>query len=694
MISSFGEWNSPLSAVVAAGSGSRFGNVHLGETSVMWTESLPSEGGRMSLRFCRIDPATAVFGPAEEFRPGRLVNARSRVNEYGGGSFWRSTDEESMLTYWVDAETQRIQCGRYEGPAEILTPDPPQVRSRRFAAGAVSADGEWIFVERESHPPVESAGAFEPMNDLVAVGTSMNGTVHLVGKGDPGGGDFVVSPKLSPDGTTLAWLKWDHPDMPWDAAELWAAPLDTSGFVPMLGPARRIAGGTEDRRSAALGRAVSVCLPEWSPDGVLWWCDDADDWWHLRHASTPGLPAEGDGDIAARVIPDIAEEVGEPRWVSGGCRYGFTTHGRIVFVSSSGGLDALWVADLNTGERQRVPGPEFSYVESISVCGNRVAAIAGTPTHPTSIWLLDLDQGTATDLRDAKPILDSAWISEPEPIEFATDTGDRCYGLLYQPKNGDHEAPPGELPPLLVRIHGGPTASARSEFSTSVQFWTTRGFAVVEVNYRGSTGYGRKYRDLLLSQWGVADVQDCIAAATHLSSQGIVDGSRCVIRGGSSGGFTALAAICFQAEWGFPGALSAACSLYGVTDLAALARDTHKFESHYLEGLVGAYPEQADVYSARSPLYNASKLDQPVLILQGSEDRIVPQSQAEVLVEAMASNDVPHAYVLFKGEGHGFVELGAITRALETELAFYGVALGFQPAGDLPVVVVDLRHDD
>lgn len=692
MTQRYGEWDSPLSATAAARSGTRFGNVHLGESTVMWNESLAHEGGRMALRYCELGAGTAEHGEAQEFRPGRLVSARSRVNEYGGGAFWRSADEQDLLTYWVDAETQRIQAGRREGPVEILTPDPPAIRTRRFAAGVLSPDGEWIYVEREAHPPADAPPGHEPLNDIVAVGTVLSGTVPLVGPDTPGGGAFCVAPRLSPDGAHLAWLRWDHPDMPWDAAELWVAPVDTSGFVPMLGEARRVAGGWDDVRSAELGRAVAVCLPEWSPDGVLWWCDDADDWWHLRRAASPGLPAAGEGDHSPRVFPDVAEEVGEPRWVSGGCRYGFSADGRIVFVASSGGLDGLWVADPDSGERQRVPGSEFSYVESISVRGGRVAAIAGSPTCPTSVWLVDLDAGTACDLRAVEPVLPSASISVPEPVDFPTEGGVPCHGLLYRPRNEGCEAPADELPPLVVRIHGGPTAAARSEFSTSVQFWTTRGFAVVEVNYRGSTGYGRRYRDQLRHQWGVADVHDCIAAAVHLGAEGIVDPARCVIRGGSSGGFTALAAICFQAEWGHPGAFAAACSLYGVTDLAALARDTHKFESRYLDGLVGAYPEQAELYAQRSPLHNADKLDRPVLILQGTEDRIVPRSQAEVLVEAMAANDVPHAYVLFEGEGHGFVELGAMTRALETELAFYGVALGFEPAGDLPVVIMDLRH--
>lgn len=712
----FGEWESPLSAADAARAGARFGGVHLGAGSVMWSESLPAEGGRMALWFCHLGADGNPDDRCQEFRPGRLISARSRINEYGGGAFWRDDSAPEPRTFWVDAETQCIHTAGFHGPLSVLTRWPPEVRTRRYAAGVIAEGGSWMFAERELHLDPDGNRLREPVNDLIAAKATGNEVLRLVGPDDTGGGDFVAGPKISPDGRTLAWLRWDHPDMPWDAAELWAATVDSDDGMPTLVNPRRVAGGHEDSRVAELGRAVSVCLPEWSPDGTLWWCDDADDWWHLRHASLDGLPPERDGECAERALPGDNEEIGEPRWVSGGCRYGFTRSGRIVFVASSGGLDGLFVFDPATGTRARVPGPEFTYVESISVCGDRVAAIAGTPTLPTSVWLIDLsvgssdpsdslsvDVGSATNLRGVEPLLAEDLVSRPEPISFGTDGGVDCQALLYRPTRPETSSEPAhlgaagdagddtgpELPPLVVRIHGGPTASARSEFSTSVQFWTTRGIAVVDVNYRGSTGFGRKYRDMLRGEWGVADVRDCIAAARHLAHTGVVDGRRCVIRGGSSGGFTALAAICFQEEWGFADSLAAACSLYGVTDLAAMTRDTHKFESRYLDGLVGPYPEQAARYEARSPLYNAHKLTKPVLLLQGSEDRIVPQSQAEVLVDAMASNSVPHAYVLYEGEGHGFVNATTVERALETELAFYGVALGFEPAGDLPQVDLD-----
>lgn len=684
----YGEWNSPLSAAEAARAGARFGNVHLGDGHVMWTESIPSEGGRMSIRFAELIGCSPT--EAQEFRPGRLISARSRINEYGGGSFWRGGPGD-LLTFWVDAETQCIHSAERDGPLHVLTPSPGKVRAWRYGAGVITPDGAWMVTEREVHPSLgspldERDVAGEAVNDMVAVRVGGLEVIALIGPDQNGGGDFVAAPAMSPDGSALAWLRWDHPDMPWDAAELWAGEFGVVDGVPQISDSRRVAGGRADSRSPQANRAVAVCLPVWSPSGELWWCDDADEWWHLRRANEPGVPAEGAGETCPLVMDYRPEEVGEPRWVSGGCRYGFTSTGKLVFVASSGGLDGLWTMDLETGERERTPGPRFSYVESISVSGRCVAVIAGTPTQPTSIWVIDPDEGTAVDVRAVSAPVGAEWISEPEPISFETSGNDICHGLLYRPKGAVDVTDPRELPPLVVRIHGGPTASARSEYSTSVQFWTSRGFAVVDVNYRGSTGYGRTYRDKLNGEWGVVDVADCLAAARYLAEAGIVDGTRCVIRGGSSGGFTSLAAICFQAEWGYGDVIAAACSLYGVTDLASLARDTHKFESRYLDGLVGEYPREAELYASRSPLHNADKLDKPVLILQGSEDRIVPPSQAEVLIDALDANDVPHAYVLFAGEGHGFVNGDSIQRALEAELSFYGKVLGFTPAGNIAQV--------
>lgn len=674
----YGSWPSPLAPADAAAAGVRFGGVHLahrpdGSPVVRWVEHRPAEGGRGVL--CRWDP---VGGTRDEGPPGS--SARSLVHEYGGGASWCGPDG---TRFWVDARTQAV-IALEDGVGRPVTPgDGPSVR---HAAGVVTPDGRWIICERELHGGAAGADALEPVNELAVLATAGG-----VGRTLVGAGDFTAAPALSVDGTLVAWLRWGHPDMPWDAAELWAAEVRTgpSGWPEVAG-ARRVAGGRDDRRSRQLGRPVAVCLPTWGPDGRLWWCDDATDWWHLHRAPAPGLPAEGAGDTATPVLPGRGEEVGEPRWTAGGARYGVLVDGRVLFAASSGGLDDVWVADPATGRCERWDTPRFGHVEHVAVDGDRAALVAGSPTLPTSVWLLDLSRGEAVELRGATAPLPAAEVSVPEPVSFPTGDGAVAHGLFYPPRSTTSVAPPGERPPLLVRIHGGPTAAARAELSTSVQFWTSRGIAVLEVNYRGSTGYGRRYRDLLRGAWGVADVEDCRAGARYLAELGRIDARRRVIRGGSAGGFTALAALC--RDGAAPPAervFAAACSLYGVTDLAALASGTHKFESHYLDGLVGALPDAAGTYRERSPLTHADRLAAPVLLLQGAEDPIVPLGQAEVLRDALRARGVPHALVVFEGEAHGFRRAGTIVRALELELAFYGRVLGFEPADDLPAVPLE-----
>ena len=678
----YGSWLSPLSARAAADAGTRFAGLAIDpapDGGLWWAESRPAEG-----RTALVSGLASEYGTVVADVGPTWLRARSRVNEYGGGAFWLGPRH----VYWVDERSQCIvRLPRSPSIAtgvdvEQVTPPAEEGTIRRFAAGVVTPDERWIVCERERH--VEGDDHPVVLNELIVVDVA-DGSEHLlVGDGRTGSGDFVAAPRLSPDGRHLAWLRWDHPDMPWDAAELWAATLgtgdDPSGLPQLVDP-RRVAGGRPAGTAAGLDRAVSVALPEWSPDGHLWWCDDTADWWHLHRAPQTGCPSEGAGDGLDPLVPGALEEVGEPRWVAGGTRYGFTGDGRVVYAAAADGTDSVRVLDPASGRSERWDGHEFTSVEHLVVAGSRIGIVGGSPDRPTSVWQLDLGDSSAVDLRRPAAPIDPEWISRPVPVTFPTgNDGDVAHALFYPPTSGDHVAPAGELPPLVVRIHGGPTAAARSEFSAGVQFWTTRGFAVADVNYRGSTGYGRRFRDLLRGRWGDADVEDCIAAARHLGATGRVDPQRCVIRGGSSGGFTALAALCFQADRGAPGAFGAACSLYGVTDLAALATDTHKFESRYLDGLVGVLPDDAEVYRSRSPLFHAERLDRPVLLLQGAEDRVVPPSQAEVLVDALVANGVPHRYVLFEGEGHGFHSAATVEQALQTELAFYGAVLGFDPA--------------
>ena len=731
----FGSWSSPLTALAVASGSPRFGELaHIG-SDVIWAESRPGYD-RSGVVFVS-HPDTVMN---QELLPGAKISARTRVNEYGGGAFWVHGDPRSDgRVYWVDAASERLLWAGADAYARELLLWPlvssEGAPSVRYASGVATPDGNWVICERESaqttvgatnlatgEVPADEVPADGVLadgavaNELVAIRTTPAPPVVIVGEGQPGSGDFTAAPTLSPDGLSLAWLRWDHPDMPWDAAELWAADVKYGGrkSIAITQP-RRVAGGLPGGQARGLTRAVSVSLPKWSPDGYLWWCDDSTDWWHLYRSAAPGTPEAASGDYLAPLIADAQEEVGEPRWVAGGSRYGFTSDGTVVFAAKSGGFDSLWSYNPATAQRLPLPGPGFTCIDSVSVEGSSVAVIAGLKDRPSSVWHVDLATGVATDLRaipegappsaadspaaapSAAPAaasgaapLSADWVSTPQAISFPTGSQEgglvQAHALFYPPQSPRFHGTDGESPPLLVRIHGGPTASARAEFSPSLLFWTSRGFAVADVNYRGSTGFGREYRDQLRGEWGVADVQDCIAAARFLAEQGLVDPSRCVIRGGSAGGFTALAALCFQQDWGFDGTFVAACSLYGVTDLAALAADTHKFESRYLDGLVGPLPEQAATYQARSPLFHADHLSRPVLLLQGADDKVVPPAQAEVLVTALQQNQVPHAYVLFQGEGHGFLLRETVVNALETELAFYGEVLGFQPDGKPPAV--------
>lgn len=687
----YGEWDSPLSASAAAVAGIRIGPVFIaGSKHIFWTETVPEDGGRTAIMFSPKGRAGATTASPREFGEGMMISARSRVNEYGGGSYWIHGDPiDTGRVWWVASETQQVMVKGNWVQSRAVTPKPPLTRAWRYAAGVCTDDGRWSIVEAELQCDAAGTRFSESVNAIVAVDSESGTFTPLVEPGSIGSGDFVASPRLSPDGETLAWLRWDHPDMPWDGAELWAAHFSIKEGAPRLDSARRIAGGRDGGAVRGLGRPVSVCLPEFSPGGRLWWCDDSSDYWHLYSADVIGLPPGGSGDTSEPLLPTAKEEVGEPRWISGGSRYGFVDENTVVFAASADGLESVWIFDVVDRSRKPLPGCSFSYVESLVVSGTDVAVVGGSADQPTSVFHVDLKTGTAVDLRSASPPLEADWISRPSAIEVRSEVGVRCHTLFYPPQSGDFEGPDDEAPPLLIRIHGGPTAAARPEFSTSIQYWTSRGFAVADVNYRGSTGYGRPYRDMLRGQWGIADVEDCISVARHLAAEGVVDAKRCVIRGGSAGGFTALAAVCFQHEWGHGATFAAACSLYGVTDLAALASDTHKFESRYLDGLVGKYPAEAEAYRSRSPLFHADQLSEPVLLLQGTEDKIVPPSQAEVLVDAMAEKGVPHAYILFEGEGHGFLHRQTVVRALETELAFYGKVLGFEPAGDLPSIDLD-----
>ena len=513
-----------------------------------------------------------------------------------------------------------------------------------------------VFAVREDH----TTGTPGPVNTIVAVDAD--------GKRDPitiaSGNDFYSSPKLSPDGKRLAWQTWNHPNMPWDESEIWVGELDRDGNVLS---SRKIAGG----------RNESVLQPEWSPSGELYFVSDRNDWWNLYRAR-----GEGDEPVCRR-----AAEFGAPQWAFGQRFYAFRGDKpeEIVCIYSDAGGARLGRIDLDTGQLHHI---ELFYTTlgNVQVSGNKAAMYAGSSTLADRVLVIDLETLAQEVVKVANPAhIESGYFSIPKPIEFPTERGLTAHAFYYAPRNQDHEAPAGEKPPLVVHCHGGPTGSAGPTYPFEYQYWTSRGFALVDVNYGGSSGYGRAYRQRLNGNWGVVDVDDCINAARHLVEQGLVDGDRVSITGGSAGGFTVLLSLTRRDFY------NAGASHYGIGDLELFVKETHKFESRYCEALVGPYPERADVYRERSAIHFADNMKCPVILFQGAEDKIVPPDQAETFVEACRQKHLPYAYVLFEGEQHGFRQDKNIRRAFEGELSFLAQVFGFEPADDIEPVKIENR---
>jgi len=549
-------------------------------------------------------------------------SARTTVHEYGGGGFCVSGDTV-FFSNFADQRLWRTDAG---GEPTPITGEA----GARYADGDVSPDGTRIACVRERHH------GGEVVNDLVLVPTDGGGDPTVVATGH----DFYAAPRFSPTDGRLAWVAWDHPRMPWDGTE-----LEVDG--------RRVAGGPEE----------SVSQPRWSPDGTLHWISDRTGWWNIYRDGEPLLP--------------MAAEFGGPDWVFGQSTYAFLPGGRVVAAwtgTETGRLGVLGHDPLD------LPYSSFS---SVRAFGDQVAAIVASPTSAPAVVVIDPTSAEVTVVRASRPTaIDPGCVSVPRSVTFPTSGGRTAHARYYPPANAGCEGPSGELPPLLVTSHGGPTSAASTALELRTQFWTSRGIAVVDVDYGGSSGYGRAYRRQLDGQWGVVDVDDCVAAARHLADSGQVDGDRMVIRGSSASGLTTLLALT-------RGVFAAGASLYGVADLAAMAVDTHKFELRYLDGLVGPWPEAADLYRQRSPIAHAEELAAPLIIFQGLDDKVVPPSQAAVLVAALRRAGTPFAYLTFEGEAHGFRRAETIRRVIEAELSFYGQVLGFDPADDIEAVAIE-----
>jgi dipeptidyl aminopeptidase/acylaminoacyl peptidase len=677
----YGSWRSPVTAkLIAEGGVSTMWPQGAGE-SLYWTELRPLEDGRYVVVRRAPDGEIADVTP-----PG--VSARTLVHEYGGGMYVAFigagggesvifSDQADQRLYRQDLEPAgEAQPARWNAPRPI-TPEPPSARAHRHADGRVTPDGRLLVTVRERH---EAGG--EVVNELVSLPADGSVAPRVIASGH----DFYAAPRLSPDGRRLAWLSWDHPRMPWDGTELWTAELAGDGTVT---GERLVAGGPEE----------SVLQPLWSPAGQLWFASDRSGWWNL-YAVAPGAePSESDTGDTDGGLPEPcplvvrdAEFVKVP-WVFGLQHYVFLADGTLVVSYTEDGRDHLAVLDapssLAAGRCEasalRELGSPYTVVYSLAPLSDRIGLIAGMHTEGLQVAVVDPRSGDSEVTRRGRPVLiDPAYISRPEAVTFPTEDGLSAHANYYPPANPDFVAPEGELPPLLVNVHGGPTSEHEAMLDLDVQYWTSRGIAVVDVNYGGSTGYGREYRERLRGEWGVVDTVDSINAARYLVARGDADPERLGVRGGSAGGYTTLNALTrFDV-------FTAGASLFGLADLETFATGgTHKFESRYLDSLVGPYPERRDVYRERSPIHHVDALSCPVILLQGLEDVIVPPAQADIIVEALRRKGLPFAYLAFEGEQHGFRKAKNIIRAEEAELYFYGRVWGFTPADQIEPVEIE-----
>ena len=636
-VASYGSWKSPITSELVASGTVGLGQIILDDEDIYWNELRPTEGGRIVIVRRTPDGQTTDMTQSP-------FNARTRVHEYGGGAF-AIIDGTIYFSNFADQRIYRQEPGTMAHP---ITPEA----ELRYADIVINRRRSRIICVREDH----TVAGREPANTLVSL--KFEG-----GKGGRvlvSGNDFYSSPRLSPDGSRLAWLTWNHPNMPWDGTELWVGELGEDGS---LSHAERVAGGTDE----------SVFQPEWSPDGVLYFVSDRTGWWNLYRWDK--------GNI--KPLCKMKAEFGKPQWVFGMSTYSFESAGCIICAYTKEGTWGLATIDTAKGELERIKTP-YTEIRSLRASSGLAVFIAGSPTEPPSIVRLDLATRQIDVLRRSSNVMiDAEYLSIPKAIEFPTENGLTAHAFFYAPRNRDYTGPSEERPPLLAKSHGGPTAATSTTLSWAVQYWTSRGIAVLDVNYGGSSGYGRKYRQRLNGQWGVVDVDDCVNGARYLVKIGEVDGNRLAIRGGSAGGYTTLCALTFR------NIFRAGASYYGVSDLEALAKDTHKFESRYLDQMIGPYPERRDLYRERSPIHFVNQISCPMILFQGLEDKVVPPSQAELMVKALREKGLPVAYMPFDGEEHGFRRAENIKRSVEAELYFYSKIFGFKIVDSVEPVQIE-----
>jgi dipeptidyl aminopeptidase/acylaminoacyl peptidase len=640
-MAAYGEWKSPISSDLIVAGTVGLGQICLADDRVYWSEARPTEAGRNVV--CGWSSQQGI----QEINPAPF-NARTRVHEYGGGAFIVAQN----TLYFSNFADQRLYSQKNGELPQVLTPEGQW----RYADACFDPQRQRLICVREDH----TIPAQEAVNTLVTV--DWQGQVQVLAAGH----DFFASPILSPDGQKLAWITWNHPNMPWDGTELWVATVAADG---QLTDGQKVAGGREE----------SIFQPQWGLDDRLYFVSDRTGWWNLYRCHDPHDP-QFVGEVEA-LCPKQAE-FGLPQWVFGMSTYGFADRNTLVCTYTAG-TSQLAKLDLTSLDWVTIPLP-YTSISGLRVQNGVAAFIGGSAVKPSAIVRLDLATGEHQELRRTTDLqIDPGYLSQPQVIEFPTEQGLTAFGLYYPPKNKDFQADPTERPPLLVKSHGGPTAATSSEFNLRIQYWTSRGFAVLDVDYGGSTGYGRAYRQRLNGNWGIVDVQDCSNGAKYLVEKGWVDRDRLVIAGGSAGGYTTLCALTFYDVF------KAGASYYGVSDLEVLATDTHKFESRYMDSMIGEYPAQKQVYYERSPINFGDRLSCPVIFFQGDEDKVVPPNQAEMMVDMLRQKGLPVAYVLYQGEQHGFRKAENIKRTLDGEFYFYSKVFGFTPADAIEPVAID-----
>lgn len=637
----YGSWKSPITSALIVSKSIYVGAISLFGEDIYWLELRPQEEGRLVLVQRKPD------GQARDVTPPPF-NVRTRVHEYGGGAYIIVGE----TIYFSNFSDQRVYC---LAPVSAPTPHTPE-GDYRYADYHFDKFRNRLICVREDHTQSDQ----EAVNTIVSLAIEQKTDDLSAGELLVSGNNFYSNPRLSPDGTQLTWLSWSHPNLPWDGTELWLADVSDDGS---LHNQRMIAGGSE----------ISIFQPSWSPDGTLYFVSDQTGWWNLYRLK--------DGIVES--LYETEAEFGAPQWSFGTSTYGFQNSDRIICTFIKDGNTHLTRLDIKHKTLDEIPVPH-SDIWGIKVDQHKACFMAGSPTENPSLISLDLNSNRTQVMKQTSEIIiDRGYLSTPETVEFPTDNGLNAFAFFYPPANKDYQALPGELPPLLVMSHGGPTGATSNTLSLEVQYWTSRGIAVLDVNYGGSTGYGRAYRLRLNGKWGVVDMHDCSNGALFMANLGRVDKTRLAITGGSAGGYTTLCALTFTDTF------KAGASHFGIGDLVTFVQDTHKFESRYLDRLVGPYPASHDLYLERSPIYHTDQLNCPIILLQGLEDKIVPPSQAETMYAAVKAKGLPVAYLPFEGEQHGFRKAENIKRALDAELYFYSRVFGFPLAEPIEPIAID-----